>query len=106
MARALTPDGLCRGRKTVAAKTEAGIYQALDLQYIEPELREGLDVRRTLPRPAHLVIEIQRVRDQTVAMGTDQHRPHAPEQHRARHCGHLRLHQAQAIITCQHEGDY
>jgi hypothetical protein len=72
MARALTPDGLCRGRKTVAAKTEAGIYQALDLQYIEPELREGLDVRRTLPRPAHLVIEIQRVRDQTVAMGTDQ----------------------------------
>ncbi len=43
MGMALTPDGLRRGRKTVAAKTECGIYQALDLQYIEPELREGLD---------------------------------------------------------------
>ena len=37
----LTPDGLLRGRKVVAAKTEAQIYKALGLQYIAPELREG-----------------------------------------------------------------
>jgi DNA polymerase (family 10) len=39
----LTPEGLRRGRKIVAAKTEADIYRALGLEYIEPELREGLD---------------------------------------------------------------
>src|SRR5205823_6350117 len=39
----LTPKGLSRGRKIVAAKTEAAIYEGLGLQYIEPELREGLD---------------------------------------------------------------
>jgi DNA polymerase (family X) len=33
--------GLQHGDKIVAAKTEAGIHQALGLQYIEPELREG-----------------------------------------------------------------
>jgi DNA polymerase (family X) len=33
--------GLRRGGKTVAAKTEAGIYKMLGLQYIDPELREG-----------------------------------------------------------------
>lgn len=43
MSMALTPEGLRCGRKVVAAGTEADIYQALDLQYIEPELREGLD---------------------------------------------------------------
>jgi DNA polymerase (family X) len=32
---------LRRGDKSIAAKTEAGIYKALGLQYIEPELREG-----------------------------------------------------------------
>ncbi len=39
----LTPEGLRRGRKIVAASSEAEIYEGLDLQYIEPELREGLD---------------------------------------------------------------
>ena len=39
----LTPEGLRRGRKIVAAGNEAEIYEALGLQYIEPELREGLD---------------------------------------------------------------
>jgi DNA polymerase (family X) len=39
----LTPEGLLRRRKIVAAGNEAEIYQALGLQYIEPELREGLD---------------------------------------------------------------
>jgi DNA polymerase (family X) len=43
MGMALTPEGLRRSRKIVAAETEASIYHALDLQYIEPELREGLD---------------------------------------------------------------
>jgi DNA polymerase (family X) len=37
----LTDRGLRRGDKSIAAKTEAGIYKALSLQYIEPELREG-----------------------------------------------------------------
>ena len=57
MGMTLTPEGLRRGRKIVAAKTEADIYQALDLQYIEPELREGLDeierARRTYPAARH-----------------------------------------------------
>jgi DNA polymerase (family 10) len=39
----LTPEGLRRGRKIIAAGNEAEIYGALGLQYIEPELREGLD---------------------------------------------------------------
>src|SRR5437868_2877207 len=39
----LTPEGLRRGRKIIAAETEAEIYEALGLQFIEPELREGLD---------------------------------------------------------------
>jgi DNA polymerase (family X) len=38
----LTAAGLHRGKKAVAAKTEADIYRALGLQYIEPELREGI----------------------------------------------------------------
>jgi len=37
----LTDRGLRRGDKSIAAKTESGIYKALGLQYIEPELREG-----------------------------------------------------------------
>jgi DNA polymerase (family X) len=39
----LTSEGLRRGRKIIVGDEEAGIYQALGLQYIEPELREGLD---------------------------------------------------------------
>ncbi|RWB72540.1 MAG: DNA polymerase/3'-5' exonuclease PolX [Mesorhizobium sp.] len=51
---ALKPDGLYRGRKLVASATEADIYEALDLQFIEPEMREGRDeieraARRQLP---------------------------------------------------------
>jgi DNA polymerase (family 10) len=38
----LSAAGLRRGNKVVAAKTEADIYRALGLQYIEPELREGI----------------------------------------------------------------
>jgi DNA polymerase (family X) len=39
----LRPDGLYRGKKLVASGTEEDIYEALGLQYIEPELREGRD---------------------------------------------------------------
>jgi DNA polymerase (family 10) len=50
----LKSDGLYRGKKLVASKTENDIYEALDLQFIEPELREGRDeiaraANRTLP---------------------------------------------------------
>src|SRR6195952_1296124 len=37
----ITEDGLRRGKKIVAAESEAEIYKALGLQFIEPELREG-----------------------------------------------------------------
>jgi DNA polymerase (family 10) len=37
----LKPDGLYRGEKLLASATEKNIYEALDLQFIEPELREG-----------------------------------------------------------------
>ncbi|WP_348640008.1 helix-hairpin-helix domain-containing protein [Mesorhizobium sp. B3-1-6] len=51
---ALRPDGLYRGKKLIASATEEEIYEALDLQFIEPELREGRDeieeaARRHLP---------------------------------------------------------
>ena len=39
----LKADGLYRGKKLVASATEEDIYEALDLQFIEPELREGRD---------------------------------------------------------------
>jgi DNA polymerase (family 10) len=39
----LRADGLYRGRALIAAASEEDIYAALDLQYIEPELREGRD---------------------------------------------------------------
>ena len=37
----LKRDGLYRGKRLVASVTEEDIYEALDLQFIEPELREG-----------------------------------------------------------------
>jgi DNA polymerase (family X) len=37
----LDSNGLRRGRKVIAAKTEEDIYRALGLPFIEPELREG-----------------------------------------------------------------
>ncbi len=37
----LTEDGLLKGGKIVASKTEEEIYKALGLQFIPPELREG-----------------------------------------------------------------
>lgn len=40
---ALTLQGLRRGRKVLSTRTEAEIYEGLGLQYVEPELREGLD---------------------------------------------------------------
>lgn len=40
---ALHSDGLRRGRKLIASASEEEIYEALGLQFIEPELREGRD---------------------------------------------------------------
>jgi DNA polymerase (family 10) len=40
---ALSADGLRSGKKRIAGATEAEIYAALDLPFIEPELREGGD---------------------------------------------------------------
>jgi DNA polymerase (family 10) len=37
----LKRDGLYRGRKLIASASEQDIYEALGLQFIEPELREG-----------------------------------------------------------------
>ena len=37
----LTPEGLKKGRKVIASKTEEEIYGALGLDVIPPELREG-----------------------------------------------------------------
>jgi DNA polymerase (family 10) len=65
----LTPEGLKRGRKSLAAKAEEDIYAALGLAFIPPELREGRDeiakaakgaLPRLVPRsaarwPCHLV---------------------------------------------------
>jgi DNA polymerase (family 10) len=50
----LKPDGLSRGRRLVASATEEDIYEALGLQFIEPELREGRNeiekaAKRALP---------------------------------------------------------
>jgi DNA polymerase (family 10) len=39
----LRPDGLYRGKRLIASETEEDIYEALGLQFIEPELREGRD---------------------------------------------------------------
>ena len=52
---ALKSDGLYRGKKLVASATENDIYDALGLQFIEPELREGRDemklaAKRSLPQ--------------------------------------------------------
>jgi DNA polymerase (family 10) len=37
----LSPDGVVREGRVIAAETEADIYAALELQFIPPELREG-----------------------------------------------------------------
>jgi DNA polymerase (family X) len=51
----LAPDGLYRDGQLMASRTEEEIYQALGLDFIEPELREGrgeihLAQRKRLPR--------------------------------------------------------
>lgn len=52
----LTRKGLFSGSKLVASETESEIYKLLGLQYIEPELREGLGEielasKKKLPKP-------------------------------------------------------
>ena len=51
----LTSQGLCRGGKVIASQTETGIYEALGMPFIPPELREGRDEialaqRKRLPK--------------------------------------------------------
>ena len=47
----LKADGLYHGKKLLASATEEDIYDALDLQFIEPELREGRDeIKRAAKR--------------------------------------------------------
>jgi DNA polymerase (family 10) len=51
----LRPDGLYREKKLVASAAEKDIYEALKIQFIEPELREGRDeieraAKHTLPK--------------------------------------------------------
>ena len=51
----LSPEGVLKRGKVVAAKTEADIYKVLGLDFIEPELREGrgeieLAARNALPK--------------------------------------------------------
>jgi DNA polymerase (family 10) len=48
----LRSDGLYRCRKLIAAASEADIYEALGLQFIEPELREGRDEIKLAARNA------------------------------------------------------
>ncbi len=57
----LTDRGLRRGDKSIAAKTEADIYKALGLQYIEPELREGRG--EIAPRRKHLIPKLIELSD-------------------------------------------
>jgi DNA polymerase (family X) len=56
---ALSPEGLKRGRKTIAARTEEDIFKTLGLPFIAPELREGLDeINRALAGElSHLVTD-------------------------------------------------
>ena len=51
----ITENGIVRGKKVIAAESEAEIYKALGLAFIEPELREGrgevaLAAARKLPK--------------------------------------------------------
>ena len=47
----LKADGLYHGKKLLASATEEDIYDALDLQFIEPELREGRnEIKRAAKR--------------------------------------------------------
>jgi DNA polymerase (family 10) len=52
MGLSLALNGLRWGRKIVASRAEEDIYKALDLPYIEPELREGRGRDRTRERGA------------------------------------------------------
>jgi DNA polymerase (family X) len=55
--------GLMKGKKVVASKTEAGIYKALGLQYIEPELREGRgEIARAQNNELPKLVQIEDIR--------------------------------------------
>ena len=51
----LSEEGLKKGRRVVEAASEAGIYHALGLPFIAPELREGRDEFEIMSKPLGLV---------------------------------------------------
>ena len=51
----LSQEGLRKGRRVVEAASEAGIYHALGLPFIAPELREGRDEFEIMSKPLRLV---------------------------------------------------
>ena len=59
----LTEDGLLKGGKVVASKTEEDIYKALGLQYIPPELREGLgEIKQARAKKIPHLVELNDLR--------------------------------------------
>ncbi len=59
----LTEDGLLKGNKVVASKTEEEIYKALGLQLIPPELREGLgEIKQARAKRIPRLVELKDLR--------------------------------------------
>jgi DNA polymerase (family 10) len=59
----LDRNGLRRGRKVIAAKSEAEVYKALSLPFIEPELREGRrEIERAIKRKLPKLVSDQDIR--------------------------------------------
>ena len=59
----LTENGLVKGSKVIAAKTEEEIYKALGLQFIPPELREARgEIKLARARKIPSLIELQDLR--------------------------------------------
>jgi DNA polymerase (family 10) len=59
----LTENGLLKGGKVVASKTEEEIYKALGLQFIAPELREGLgEIKQARARKSPHLVELKDLR--------------------------------------------
>ena len=59
----LTENGLLKGGKVVASKTEEEIYRALGLQFIAPELREGLgEIKQARAKKIPHLVELNDLR--------------------------------------------
>ena len=63
MGMTLTPEGLRRGSRVIASEREAEIYAALRLQYVPPELREGLnEIERAAAHEIPPLVEVEDLR--------------------------------------------